>query len=100
MGLVDFKDSLLNWVVLIGMAVGVAFRGFEWYYRSKKLTDDASSYATNDDLTALEQRLTYAMHTRALEWDRDIKNWARDQTTSRSEYSDLRRRVDRLEDRQ
>lgn len=85
------KATLVDWIVLAGMAMGVAFRFMEWYAKRRRAEDDAAQYVTH---ASLAQKL--------LELDRDQKHWVRSQFTTYvpgEVHIALQHRVDRIENR-
>jgi hypothetical protein len=85
------KATLVDWIILIGMAVGVFFRGLEWYSKGRKLVDEQTNFVTRSQL---EQEL--------LKLDRDQKHWIRSQFTGyvpAEVHLELRHRIDRIENR-
>lgn len=85
------KATLVDWIILIGMVLGVLFRFLEWYSRGRRLVDEQASYVTKTE-----------MDRKILELDRDQKHWIRSQFTSyvpADVHLDLRHRVDRIENR-
>src|SRR5262245_40767938 len=85
------KATLVDWIVLIGMAVGVLIRVGDWVWRTRRAVDDTSTYATKSELAQ-----------KALELDRDLKHWVRAQFSGYvpgEVHLDLKHRVDRIENR-
>lgn len=85
------KATLVDWIVLIGMGVGVAIRVADWVWKTRRAVDDTSTYATKSELAQ-----------RTLELDRDLKHWVRSQFVGYvpgEVHLDLKHRVDRIENR-
>jgi hypothetical protein len=85
------KATLVDWIILLGMAAGVFFRGMAWFQANRRAVEEQGQFVTKD---MLAQEL--------LKLDRDQKHWIRSTLTSYvpgEVHLDLKHRLDRIENR-
>lgn len=85
------KATLVEWIVVVGMTVGLLARAFEAWVKTRQAVEATNGYVTKEELSR-----------RLLEADRDQKHWVRSQFTGyvpAEVHTSLTQRVDRIEDR-
>ena len=88
--------SVVDWILLCGLVLGLMLRGLEWYWKQDRLASESKSYVTRDEMH-------HQLEIRKLQHDADLKHWVRNeflQYAPVQQIVDLTRRIERVEDKE